>query len=91
MKVQYLWGKMITMMPDIVGHARTYYLLIQGIRNIVNLLLRLGSLSKPTEEVQESSTYRIENKRIIKIDKSDHEYVYFKKLLNYISNANLIS
>lgn len=77
------------MMPDSIGHARTFYLVIQGIRNIVNLLLRLGTLSKPTEEIQESSTYRIENKRIIRIDKNEHEYAYFKKLLNYISNKTL--
>lgn len=64
-QIQYLWGKMITMMNKInngviaspVNNSaqqltpRISLLIAKGIRNVVSLLLQLGAHSKPRDEV----------------------------------------
>ena len=62
-------------------------LIMKGIRNVVNLLLRLGAYSKPRDEIQQYSEaqhcteYSIENKRKIVIA---HDFSYFKSMLKLI-------
>ena len=78
---------MITMMnkPNSINNPRIYPLIMKGIRNVVNLLLRLGAHFKPKEEVQEYSEYNIENKRTFKIEpQNNHEFKYFVHLLKHI-------
>jgi len=64
-QVQYLWGKMITMMSKITNNTitspinnvavqlspRISLLIMKGIRNVVSLLLQLGAHSKPKDEI----------------------------------------
>lgn len=77
---------MMNKLPTTVN-PRISLLIMKGIRNVVNLLLRLGAYSKPRDEIQQYSEaqhyteYSIENKRKIVIE---HDFPYFKNMLKLI-------
>lgn len=77
---------MMNKLPTTVP-ARISLLIMKGIRNIVQLLLRLGAYSKPKDEiqpyveVQHVNEYSIENKRKIVLER---DFADFKDILKRI-------
>lgn len=68
-----------------INDPRIFQILLKGMRNVINTILKIGSYYKSKEEIQEYSDYTITNKRKIVIKTERRDFSQYKYLFNQMS------
>lgn len=71
---------------NFINDPRIFQILMKGLRNVINLILKIGSNFKTREEIQEYSDYNITNKRKILLKPERRDFSQYKAFFATMRN-----